>query len=87
MSYVSSFRRFRCEHGFLQRPLSLLPVLAARFFHSRRDLLLLELGRGFAFVGSQIPLEVDGQRSTWICFSTMSGFIATSSSNSKRLGP
>jgi predicted nuclease of restriction endonuclease-like (RecB) superfamily len=25
-----------------------------------RDL-LLELGRGFAFVGSQVPLEVDGQ--------------------------
>ena len=36
-----------------------------------RDL-LLELGRGFAFVGSQVPLEPwERKPSTWICSSTM----------------
>jgi hypothetical protein len=45
-----------------------------------RDL-LMELGRGFAFVGSQVPLAVR-KPSTWICSSTMSGCMLTSSSSS-----
>jgi putative transposase len=32
-----------CKHGFMQRLLSFLPVLAIRFFRSRRDLLLENL--------------------------------------------
>src|SRR5258708_29687438 len=43
MSCVSSFRRSLCKHGFMQRLLSLLSVLATRFFRSRRDLLLENL--------------------------------------------
>src|SRR6202012_4627599 len=54
---------------------------AAKEREPERDLLshlrdlLLELGRGFAFVGSQVPIEFDGQVSTSICSSTMSGCI------------
>src|SRR6202048_3085054 len=43
MSCVSSFPRSLCKHGFMQRLLSLLSVLATRFFRSRRDLLLENL--------------------------------------------
>jgi predicted nuclease of restriction endonuclease-like (RecB) superfamily len=44
-----------------------------------RDL-LLELGRGFAFVGSQVPLRVDEETFIWIGSFTMCGFILISSS-------
>jgi hypothetical protein len=43
MSWVFSFRRSLCKHGFMQRLLSILSVLASRFFLSRRDLLLENL--------------------------------------------
>jgi predicted nuclease of restriction endonuclease-like (RecB) superfamily len=45
-----------------------------------RDL-LLELGRGFPFVGSQVPVTVDEQTSTSICSSTMSACTDISSSS------
>ncbi len=48
-----------------------------------RDL-LLELGRVFAFVGSQVPLIVGDETFTWTCCSTTSGCTPTSSSNSRR---
>jgi predicted nuclease of restriction endonuclease-like (RecB) superfamily len=38
---------------------------------------LLELGKGFAFVGSQYHLEVGGRITTWICFSTIYIFGAS----------
>ena len=39
---------------------------------------LIELGMGFAFVGSQHPLEVGGQSSTSTCYSTTSICVASS---------
>lgn len=42
-----------------------------------RDL-MLELGRGFAFVGSQVPLAVGGRPFTSTCSSIISGCTATS---------
>jgi Uncharacterized conserved protein len=43
---------------------------------------LLELGKGFAFVGRQFHLEVGGEDFTSTC-STIFDFIATSPSNSR----
>jgi predicted nuclease of restriction endonuclease-like (RecB) superfamily len=45
-----------------------------------RDL-LLELGRGFSFVGGQVPLSVDGQTYTSTCFFITFACTAISFSN------
>ena len=57
----------------------LLPRLISVRQHPLRVYALLELGVGFAFVGSQYPLEVGGQEFRSTCCFTTSAFVHSSS--------